>query len=493
MIGIKKPAVIDIGSNSVRLVIYEDFSVATSVFYNEKFSCKLGRFTSEGYLMPKAKDKTITALKRFSKICQANNVISIKAIATAALRDAKDGADFVQELSEKTGLEIEIISGDLEAYYAAVGVGHKMPHAVGCVGDLGGGSLELSVLNRGIVADKKISLPLGGLRLQNDLGDDFDFKIYQKHIETSLNAIDFDSKGYDNFYCVGGSWRALISFYMQVYDVQLHILQGFSVSSDAIKHFIIQILNNDIDVGNYNTSHISKRRLSVLPIAGLLLLALIEKFNFKKIIISTAGVREGVLINILPFKRDYESSSLAFAISEAQLRSRNPLLYPHFMNALRQILPDLPQRFLLLTEIMVYLSDVAYRRHTDYRAEYVFDFVLFSNLDDLTHNERMIVALSLAWRYEPDFNIPKHFEIYITADPQSLWWGRAVALVLRYLYSITGISHLVAADLKFIRYSDSFEQVSLSNNTDTILSEGETSQKRLNALLKHLFECTLGS
>jgi exopolyphosphatase / guanosine-5'-triphosphate,3'-diphosphate pyrophosphatase len=492
MINIKKPAVIDIGSNSVRLVIYEDFSVATNVFYNEKFSCKLGRFTSDGYLTTKSKENTIKALLRFKKICDANNVISIKAIATAAMRDAKDGSVFAKELSHITGFDIEIISGEQEAYHAAIGVGHKMPAAIGCVGDLGGGSLELSVLHKGIVGDTAISLPLGVLRLQNDLGDEFKRTEYTNHIETILSNIDFntdfDSDFCNNFYCVGGSWRALISFYMQVHEIKLHILQGFCVRAEDLKKFIIEFLNNTINITDYDVSHISKRRISALPIAGLLLLKLIEKFNFKNIITSTAGLREGILLNILPCKRNYESSSLAFAISESELRSRNPLLYPHFIRVIKQILPDLPQRFLLLTEIIVYLSDVAYRRHTDYRAEYVFDFVLFSNLDDLTHTERVLVALSVAWRYNPDFIIPQNFASYIDDNINNLWYAKAIALILRYLYSITGISHLVASDLKFIRQDYSLEQLYVSDTQNVTLPEGETSQKRLSNLLKHLFD-----
>ena len=110
MMNVKRPAVIDIGSNSVRLVIYEDFSPATSIFYNEKFSCKLGLLTKDGYLMDKAKLKTLQALERFTKICQANNVISIKAIATAAMRDALDGHDFVKK-AINNGASTVLING----------------------------------------------------------------------------------------------------------------------------------------------------------------------------------------------------------------------------------------------------------------------------------------------------------------------------------------------------------------------------------------------
>jgi exopolyphosphatase/guanosine-5'-triphosphate,3'-diphosphate pyrophosphatase len=369
-----------------------------------------------------------------------------------------------------------------------MGVGYKMPHAIGCIGDLGGGSLELSLLNKGSVSDNRISLPLGVLRLQNDVGDEFQHKNYAHHIDTIVSCNPFDSQTYKNFYCVGGSWRALMSFYMQVHDVTLCILQGFTVSAETISVFIKKILNNEIDFLHYDVSHMSKRRLSAIPTAALLLLTLIEKFKFETIIVSVAGLREGILKSMLPISDNYESAALEFAVSEAHLRSRNPLLYPYFMLILKQILPDLTPRFLLLTKIITYLSDIAYRRHVDFRAEYVFDFVLFSNLDDLTHSERIIVATAVAWRYDTDFNIPKRFLPYIEDETEAMNCGRAVALILRYLYSITGMSHLVAVDLKFVRHAHSLEQISVSNRADACLPEGETSQKRLNALIKHLFE-----
>lgn len=487
---LERPAVIDIGSNSVRLVIYEDFSSAMGVFYNEKFSCKLGRFTDNGFLTDKAKEKTIQAVHRFSKICEANHVTCIKAIATAAMRDAKDGKEFAIELSEKTGLDIQVISGSDEAYYSARGVGYKMPNAIGCMGDLGGGSLELSFLNHGVVSDNRISVPLGVLRLQNDVGDAFHHKNYANHIDTILTDIAFDSDNnvHQNFYCVGGSWRALMSFYMKVHKIELPILQGFTVSAEKISVFIKDILNNDIKMIDYNVPHISKRRLSAIPTAGLLLLKLIEKFKFETIIVSVAGLREGVLMDMLPSRCPCESSALAFAASEATMRSRNPLLYPYFINHVMQILPDLSPRFVLLTKIITYLSDIAYRRHVDFRAEYVFDFVLFSNLDDLTHSERIIVAMAVAWRYNPDFNIPERFASYLNNETHSMNWVRSVALTLRYLYSITGISHLAAADLKFIRQHNTLEHTSITGNTVTKLPEGETSHKRFQALINHLFE-----
>jgi len=486
---ISRPAIIDIGSNSVRLVIYENFSPAVNIFYNEKFSCKLGCFTNQGTLSDKSKEKTIQAIQRFKKICDANHVTTITAIATAAMRDAHDGLEFSELLSAKTGITIKVISGDQEAYYAAMGVAHKIPYAIGTVGDLGGGSLELAIINQKTVGHQRISLPLGVLRIQNETQETFNLKTYAHYIDTVLDGAEFDNQNQKNFYCVGGSWRALMRCYIHIHDVPLHVLQGFKVSAQDVVIFLEKVIADKIEYDYKDFSpHISKRRFAMLPVAALLLLKLIKKFKFETLIVSIAGVREGAVVDSLPHSPDnYASSSVAFAFSESQMRARNPLLYPYFIRAIQQILPNLTPKFMIFVQIITYLSDVAFRRHSDYRAQYVFDFILYANLDDLTHTQRVLIASVIAWRYDPDFMIPKKFFLLLKNHDDYVHNGRTIALALRYLYSVTGISHLVAKDLELIRHSTFIEQKNLSHNDATLLPSGETTQKRFNALQKHLF------
>lgn len=481
----QRPAVIDIGSNSVRLVIYEDFTTTTTVFYNEKFSCKLGRLTDDGYLSDKAKHKTLEALKRFKKICDANQVSTLRVIATAAMRDAKDGVEFAKFLSDETLLYIEIISGTQEAYHAAKGVSCKIPSAIGCVGDLGGGSLELSFLNKGVIDEDAVSLPLGTLRLENDIGHPFKRQEYATHIDKILSNCSFTCPENSIFYCVGGSWRALMKFYMHVHNIPIHVLQNFSLKAEHLKDFIELIISGRMNVKEYNIiDYIPKRRVNMLPSAALVLLKLIEKYKFSHIVTSVAGIREGILTDLLHLDYPCESSSLGFAISEASIRCRNVSLFPHFIRILQQILPDLPENFKVLSKIMIYMSDIAYRRHIDFRADYVFQFVLYASLDDLTHFERILVAAAMAWRYDPDFQIPEAYIIYLKDHIDDLYWSKAIAFTLRYLFSVTGMSHFVAQDLNFMRHADHIENLSAV----TTLPQGEETEKRFQALHRHIFK-----
>src|SRR3974390_1506782 len=135
--------------------------------FNEKTLCGLGReVQSTGLLAPDAVDKALTSLKRFHALCKIQRVGRVHAIATAACRDASNGADFIAEAERICGVPIEIISGPREAKLSALGVVSGIHKPDGIVGDLGGGSLELIDV-RGSSVRSGVTLPLGSLALQD--------------------------------------------------------------------------------------------------------------------------------------------------------------------------------------------------------------------------------------------------------------------------------------------------------------------------------------
>ena len=137
-------AVIDIGSNSVRLVVYETMARSLVTIFNEKALCGLGReVQSTGLLAEDAVTKALTALRRFRALCLIQQVGRVFAIATAACRDARNGPDFIAKAERICGADIEILSGPREAKLSALGVVSGIHNPNGVVGDLGGGSLEL--------------------------------------------------------------------------------------------------------------------------------------------------------------------------------------------------------------------------------------------------------------------------------------------------------------------------------------------------------------
>ncbi len=137
-------AVIDIGSNSVRLVVYRLEGRAIWTVFNEKVLAGLGRdLAKTGRLSPEGVIQTLQALKRFRAVLEAVNPAETFVVATAAAREAKDGQDFIDRVRDETGFVVRVLSGEEEAHYAAVGVLAGAPDADAVVGDLGGASLEL--------------------------------------------------------------------------------------------------------------------------------------------------------------------------------------------------------------------------------------------------------------------------------------------------------------------------------------------------------------
>ncbi|HTV37414.1 MAG TPA: exopolyphosphatase, partial [Xanthobacteraceae bacterium] len=158
-------AVVDIGSNSVRLVVYEGLTRSPTPLFNEKALCGLGReVQSTGLLAADAVEQALSALKRYRALCTTMGAKKIFAVATAACRDAKNGSAFVKLAERTIGAEIDVLSGTREAELTALGVISGVHRADGVVGDLGGGSLELVDVH-GTRARHGLTRPLGGLAL----------------------------------------------------------------------------------------------------------------------------------------------------------------------------------------------------------------------------------------------------------------------------------------------------------------------------------------
>src|SRR6516164_10684900 len=160
-------AIVDIGSNSVRLVSYESLSRAPTPTFNEKALCGLGRGVAMTGLLPEdGVLKALAALQRFRVLCETMRIEDIRGIATAAVRDAANGAEFLDRAERVLGRKIELLSGQQEARLSALGVISSIYKADGVVGDLGGGSLELTDV-RDRQCAPRITLPLGGLSLMD--------------------------------------------------------------------------------------------------------------------------------------------------------------------------------------------------------------------------------------------------------------------------------------------------------------------------------------
>jgi len=278
--------VIDIGSNSVRMVVYDTAHHPPEKIFNEKVICPLGRdLGTTGRLNPDAVSSAYKALEAYKILSELYHVVSLEVVGTAALRDATDGPDFIKRIKDEVGLTIRIISGDEEASYAARGVLMFAPDADGVVADFGGGSLELARIYKDTVHDT-VSLPMGAYRVQA-MGENA-----RGNIANFLNPLKTRFGNLDNLYAIGGSWRVLALAHMRVNGLKGDI-QGYSIPTDEMMAFCKHIQGLD-EQSIVNTYRMESHQARLSGIAAFTLESVLSDLGIRQFIVSTAGVRDGV-------------------------------------------------------------------------------------------------------------------------------------------------------------------------------------------------------
>lgn len=395
-------AVIDIGSNSVRLVVYEALTRNLSPIFNEKTLCGLGReVQSTGLLAPDAVDKALAALKRFRALCKVMKVGRVYAIATAACRDATNGAAFIAKAERICGVPIEIISGAREAKLSALGVVSGVYRPDGVVGDLGGGSLEL-VDVRGHRTRTGITLPLGGLALQ-DISQK-SLKKAERLVKTSLLDLPLLQSGKGRtFYAVGGTWRALARIHIIQSGYPLHVMHGYTIPAAEALDFARRLRRLAVANMLADIETVAEARRPLLAYAALVLEYIIRVAQPKTVVFSTYGVREGLLFEMLPEREQKEDGLLAAARTLNDLRSRSPAhaddlidWTDRFMRAAK--LRETPEER-RLRHAACLLSDIGWRAHPDYRGEQTMNIITNGNFGAISHEGRAFLALAVFYRY----------------------------------------------------------------------------------------------
>ena len=292
----RRRAIIDIGSNSVRLVVYAGPRRAPATLFNEKVAAGLGKGlsaggTEGGALDPKAVEQTLRALARYRAVTQAMGVTEVRTVATAAARDASDSLRFLARVRD-VGLDIELLSGEAEACGAAHGVLSAFPAAHGIVGDLGGGSLELVRVGDGQVSHP-ISMPLGVLRLPAIRAGGRG--ALERHVRKLLARAKWRGMADDlPFYLVGGSWRALARLHMHLTDYPLPILQGYEMPPEAASR--LQRAVGRMDRKRLkDLAVVSTSRIASLGDAAALLAVMARILGSRSLVVSAFGLREGLL------------------------------------------------------------------------------------------------------------------------------------------------------------------------------------------------------
>jgi exopolyphosphatase/guanosine-5'-triphosphate,3'-diphosphate pyrophosphatase len=395
-------AVIDIGSNSVRLVVYERMSRSLVSVFNEKTLCGLGReVQSTGLLAPDAVARALTSLRRFRALCKVQKVGSVHAIATAACRDATNGPDFIAKAERICGVKIEILSGPREAKLSALGVISGIHKPDGIVGDLGGGSLELIDV-RGNAIRSGVTLPLGSLALQ-DLSHK-SLKRAERIVKNELSDLTQLKGGRGrSFYAVGGTWRALARIHIIQSGYPLGVMHGYSIPASDALDFARRLRRLAAANMLADIEAIAEARRPLLAYAALVLEYIIRVAQPKTIVFSTFGVREGLLYSMLPEAERAMDGFLCGAQTLNELLSRSARHAQELIGWTDRLVRVVGLRESeedrRLRHAACLLSDIGWRVHPDHRGEQTLSLITNGNFGSISHQGRAFVGLSVFFRY----------------------------------------------------------------------------------------------
>jgi exopolyphosphatase/guanosine-5'-triphosphate,3'-diphosphate pyrophosphatase len=394
-------AVIDIGSNSVRLVIYEGLTRAPTPIFNEKVLAGLGReVQTTGLLAPDAIDTALEALQRFRALSDILHVRKIWAIATAACRDARNGHVFIRQAERICRSSITILSGKREADLTALGVISGMHRPDGIVGDLGGGSLELVDVH-GTRVRSGLTLPLGGLALQDIAGNSI--KKAEKIVADTFEDLGMLHEGEGRtFYAVGGTWRALARLHMWQTGYPFHVMHNYRISAREALEFSRLVHRVDTETLS-KIEVVPAARRPLLVYAALVMEHLVDTIKPKDVVISVLGVREGLLYSLLKEKERAHDPLLQAAADLNVLRARAPrhgeelIAWTDRFMASTGIEETSDER--RLRHAACLLGDIGWRAHPDYRGEQSMNVIANGAFIAIDHPSRAYLALSVYFRH----------------------------------------------------------------------------------------------
>ncbi|ESR23514.1 Exopolyphosphatase [Lutibaculum baratangense AMV1] len=438
--GLRPVGVVDIGSNSVRLVVYEGLSRSPTPLFNEKVLCGLGRHVaSKGILDEDAIDKALTALRRFKALANCLEVQSLHVIATAAAREASNGPAFVEACERICGTEVRVLTGPEEAELSAFGVLAGMHRPAGLVGDMGGGSLEIVDIDAQHIGEGA-TMPLGGLRLMDVAGRSL--KKAEKFVSDTFDAMPDLAAGRDrDFYAIGGTFRALARLHMAQSGYTLHVMHGYTIPAQAAIEFC-GLVKSEKPGTLGGISAVSEARQGLLPYGAIVLEQLLRRAEPNRVVISAYGVREGLLYTLLPeFERQQDPLLVACA-QLGYLRSRSPdageELFEWTSMLFEQAGLDETPEERRLRHAACLVVDIGWRAHPDYRGEQSLNILANASLSGIDHPGRAFLSLAIYYRYAGLVSDEMSPQIRELASPRLLHRARVLGGAMRVALLLCG-------------------------------------------------------
>lgn len=449
--GIHPISVVDIGSNSVRLVIYEGLNRSPAILFNEKVLCGLGKgLATTGRMDEAGIARALAALRRFRALSDQARAQEVHVLATAAAREAANGPAFIAEAEAAIGAPIRILSGEEEAAYSAFGIISGFHDPDGIAGDLGGGSLELVDI-KGTQMAHGITLPLGGLRLAEVAGGSI--AKARAFARKQIKGAKLLKNGEGRlFYSVGGTWRNIAKLHMEMADYPLHMMQGYEIPFAEAMDFlgeVARLRESKIEA----LKAVSKNRRSLLPFGAVTMQETIAAMKPRAVCFSALGVREGYLYSLLKPEERLRDPLIEAAREIAILRARSPEHARELADWTGRMFPFFG---IIETEeesryrrAACLLADISWRAHPDYRGLQALNIIAHSSFTGISHAGRAFIALVNYYRFEGLNDDGATAPLAKIATPRYLDLAKLLGGLLRVVYLFSASMPGIIPSLRF--------------------------------------------
>ena len=476
---LERLGVVDVGSNSVRLVIFDGAARSPAYFFNEKILCGLGAGLEEsGCLNPEGRERAMMALKRFVLLGQIMEAGPLYSVATAAVREASDGPDFCREVKKATGLELNVATGAEEARLSAQGVLLGWPEADGLMCDIGGSSMELAEISAGEVGVCTTSA-LGPQKLAGYAEKGILAPVIAERVAEVRQKI---SQDYKTLFLVGGSWRAIARLDMERRHYPLRVLHEYAMTPEGLLETIDWIATMTVDEMRAITGS-SEARMSLVPIAAQVLRELITQFRPQQIATSSYGIREGLLYEQMPESLRRRDPLIEACLYMERASARNPGFGKVLFEFLSPLFTDAPIERLRLIKAACLIHDTTWRAHPDYRAEVCFDNATRANLGGLDHAGRVFLGTALMNRYKNSNADTAFDEVIALLSPEEQAAAEVAGKAMRFGAMLSGASSKMMGQLNYDRQGGVLELVLRPKSRDLF---GEVVMARFDSLAKAL-------
>ena len=423
-------AIIDIGSSSVRLVIFSEPNFSTNIIFNEKVTLELGAEISKKVIEDNKVKSLLQVLRRFFQICKKIKKDNLHIFASAALRVANNSNLICERIKTEFDYEIRILTAEEEGIYSAMGVLFSHKKVNGVVGDFGGGSFEITRVDNNKKVKFLESFNIGHVVLKK-IGN-FNDNNVKKYIQSSLKKIE--NVDCTNFYAVGGSFRALAKLHMFIKKENLKIIQDYEVGAKEFINDLKTEFFNDCNINYKLIGKVSKSRMFSIPYAFYVFENLIKKFNIKKIFFTNTGIREGYLYSLINKKQADPFLIQVKKVANGAIKKKDVLRLFNWIEPLNCYL-KIEKRVLLSS---CWLTNIADSIHPEHRRVFALERVLYYPFYHLKRSDKYLLSLILYFRYSNNLKEKLADSVSTKVLYKEVLKARIIGQLLRIAHHITG-------------------------------------------------------